>query len=77
MARLPQDRYATALEMKKELDHPETVELTGRCDRLVVPNPTTGNARRYLLVVICIAAPVLAMAIAWVYTHLKISIKVK
>ncbi len=67
----------SALEMKNELDHPETVQLTGRCDRLVVPNPTTGNVRRYLLVSICIAVPVLVMAVAWVCTHLKISVKVK
>jgi serine/threonine protein phosphatase PrpC len=77
MARIPQDRYATALEMKKELDHPETVELTGRCGRLVVPNPTTGNVRRYFLVGMCVTVPILVMVIAWVYTHLKISIKVK
>jgi serine/threonine-protein kinase len=77
MARLPQDRYSSALEMKNELDHPETVQLTGRCDRLVVPNPVSGNLRRYLVVGICVAAPVLAMAIAWICTHLNISVKVK
>jgi serine/threonine-protein kinase len=77
MARNPQERYASALQMKMELDHPETVQLTGRCDRLVVPNPLTGNVRRYLLVTICIAIPVLVMAAAWIYTHLNISVKVK
>jgi serine/threonine protein phosphatase PrpC len=75
MARIPQERYASALEMKKELDHPETVQLTGRCDRLVVPNPVTGNMRRYLLVAICIAVPVLVMVIAWICTHVSIKVK--
>ena len=34
MARNPHDRYATALEMKHELDHPDQVHVTGRVDRL-------------------------------------------
>lgn len=77
MARNPQERYASALQMKMELDHPETVQLTGRCDRLVVPNPLTGNVRRFLLVGICIAIPVLVTAVAWLHAHLNISVKVK
>ena len=76
MARHPQERYATALDMKQDLDHPETVELTGRCDRLVTPNPVTGNIRRYRLLAICILIPIVAFAIAWFATH-KVSISVK
>ena len=76
MARNPQDRYATALEMKKELDHPETVQLTGRCDRLVVPDPMTGNMKRYRLVAICVIIPVIIFAAAWLFkSHVSISVK--
>jgi serine/threonine-protein kinase len=77
MARNPQDRYATALDMKQELDHPETVQLTGRCDRLVTPNPVSGNLRRYRLVAICIMIPIVVFAIAWLFSthHLSISVK--
>jgi hypothetical protein len=31
--------------------------------------------RRYLLVAICIVVPVLAMAIAWICTHVSIKVK--
>ncbi|MGD0388110.1 MAG: protein kinase [Tepidisphaeraceae bacterium] len=76
MARNPQDRYATAMDMKQELDHPETVQLTGRSDRLVTPNPVSGNIRRYRLVAICIMIPIVIFAIAWFSTHhLSISVK--
>jgi len=76
MARNPQDRYATALEMKNELDHPEAVQLTGRCDRLVVPDPVTGNMRRYRLVAVCILIPLIIFAAAWFFKgHVSISVK--
>jgi serine/threonine-protein kinase len=77
MARNPQDRYQTALEMKQDLDHPESVALTGRADRLVTPNPISGNLRRYRLVAISIIIPIIVFAIAWVMTHYHISIKPK
>jgi serine/threonine-protein kinase len=76
MARNPQDRYATALEMKKDLDHPELVQLTGRCDRLVVPDPVSGNLRRYRLVAICVLIPILVFVGAWFIKH-HVSISVK
>jgi serine/threonine-protein kinase len=75
MARNPQDRYATALEMKNELDHPEKVQVTGRCDRLVVPDPVTGNLKRYRLVAICILIPVLIFVGAWFFKHVSFSVK--
>jgi serine/threonine-protein kinase len=75
MARDPQDRYPNILEMKNDLDHPEAVQLTGRCDRLVVPNPMSGNLKRYRLVAICIAVPILVMVIAWIMNHVKVQVK--
>ena len=37
MERDPKRRYQSALEMKRELDDYESVELTGRCTRLQAP----------------------------------------
>ncbi|MCM0084469.1 serine/threonine protein kinase [Geomonas sp. Red32] len=37
MERLPEGRYPSAAAMKEELDHPERVEVTGRCQRLQAP----------------------------------------
>jgi serine/threonine-protein kinase len=71
MARNPQERYATAMDMKQELDHPETVQLTGRCDRLVTPNPVSGNLRRYRLVAFCVAIPILIFLVAWLRNHVS------
>jgi serine/threonine protein kinase len=76
MARDPQQRYATAMDMKHELDHPESVHITGRAERLVVPNPISGNLRRYRLVAISIAIPLVVFVIFWL-THKHISITVK
>jgi serine/threonine-protein kinase len=75
MARNPQDRYATAVEMKHELDHPESVHVTGRAERLVMPNPVSGNLKRYRLVAVSIAIPILVFLIAWAAKHLHVSVK--
>ena len=39
MERDPKDRYRKAAEMKAELEAPEKVQLTGRCDRLQSASP--------------------------------------
>jgi len=46
MERDPAKRYRTTLEMKAELDNPETVRLTGRCDRLQAPSPWKRGGRK-------------------------------
>jgi serine/threonine protein phosphatase PrpC len=75
MARNPQDRYPTALAMKHDLDNPDSVEVTGRADRLVVPSPMTGNVKRYRLVAISIAIPLLIFAVAYFMSHFQIKAK--
>jgi serine/threonine protein kinase len=75
MSRIPQDRYANALDMKQELDHPETVQVTGRADRLVVPNPVSANLRHYRLVAISIAVPIIVFAATWLWKHVHIQVK--
>jgi serine/threonine-protein kinase len=71
MARDPQERYATALDMKHELDHPDQVHVTGRAERLVVPSPMSGNLRRYRLVAISAAIPILVFLAVWAHQHIK------
>jgi serine/threonine protein kinase len=76
MARNPEERYPTALAMKKDLDNPEAVEVTGRADRLVAPkSPASGNLKRYRLVAICIAVPLLVFVAFFFFTHFKIQAK--
>jgi serine/threonine protein phosphatase PrpC len=75
MSRNPQDRYATAWDMKQELDNPQNVQVTCRADRLVVPNVTSGNSRHYRLVAICIAIPVLIFGVVWFFSHFQIKPK--
>jgi serine/threonine protein phosphatase PrpC len=75
MARLPQERYATALEMKQDLDHPDAVQVTGRADRLVTPSPASANWQRYRLVLISMAIPILVFAITWIWRHVHIQVK--
>jgi hypothetical protein len=73
MSRNPLDRYLNAMEMKEELDHPEKVEVTGRADRLVVPNVVSGNMRRYLVVGLAVAIPVLVFLTFLFFANFKIS----
>lgn len=75
MARLPQERYATALDMKQDLDHPDAVQVTGRADRLVTPSPASANWQRYRLVLISMAIPILVFAITWIWRHVHIQVK--
>ena len=72
MARHPPDRYPSALAMKHELDNPQAVQVTGRADRLVTPNPISGNLKRYRLVAICVALPLIVLAIALFFSHFRI-----
>ncbi|MGA2584325.1 MAG: protein kinase [Tepidisphaeraceae bacterium] len=75
MARKPEERYPSALALKEDLDHPEKVQVTGRADRLVVPSVLSGNARRYRLVVVSIAIPVIIFLAALFFHKHTIVIK--
>jgi serine/threonine protein kinase len=71
MARNPQERYASALAMKSELDNPEGVQVSGRASRLVVPSVMQSRWRRlrlYLLPVI----GVFGVVLYWAIKHVKI-----
>ncbi len=78
MARDPQERYPTALAMKHDLDNPDAVQVTGRADRLVAPkSPASGNLKRYRLVALCIALPILIFFVVLFFSHHSISIQAK
>ncbi len=61
MERDPRKRYQTAEEMKAELDNPNDVQLTGRCDRLRSPSPWKRGWKKILLISVGIAIPVIIL----------------
>src|SRR5207245_311872 len=59
MARNPLDRYATAHEMKDDLDHPDRVQVTGRAQRLQAPAAWKARWRGWRMAAIAAAIPLL------------------
>ena len=58
MERDPGKRYPSAVAMKEELDHPEAVQLTGRCQRLQRPVPWKRHVKSALLVALALSGVV-------------------
>jgi serine/threonine protein kinase len=50
MERNPRNRYTSSVAMKDDLDHPEDVQLTGRCHRLQTPTPWKRHLKDALLI---------------------------
>ena len=69
MARNPAERYPSAAAMKAELDDPEKVELTGRCERLQPPSLAQTNWATVRLVVISALIPVVLLGGALLILH--------
>lgn len=66
MERDPGNRYPTAAAMKAELDHPGTVQLTGRCDRLQTPTPWKRGWKKARWIVLAIMIPsVVFLLLLW------------
>jgi len=61
MARNPNERYASAAEMKEELDHLEKVQLTGRHERLRAPKPASVGWQTNRLLIFALLLPVVAL----------------
>jgi serine/threonine protein phosphatase PrpC len=70
MARNPQERYESALAMKRELDNPESVVVTGRADRLVAPSLASSRWRKIRVLVIPAGIVILIFLIALLTKHL-------
>jgi serine/threonine protein phosphatase PrpC len=69
MEQRPENRYPTAAAMKAELDAPETVEVTGRADRLRPPAEWKGR-RRWLWIVLLALVPVVVFGMLYLITLL-------
>lgn len=54
MEREPGNRYPTAAAMKAEVDHPATVQITGRCDRLQAPAPWKQGGKKALWIALAV-----------------------
>ena len=54
MARKPDDRYASAAEMRHDLDYPFEVRITGRADRLEPVKPMRSGMRQNFLMIWCV-----------------------
>ncbi len=57
MEREPGKRYQTAAAMKKDLDNPGGVQLTGRCDRLQTPDTGQRRWKKILLIALGVSVP--------------------
>ncbi|HEY0791535.1 MAG TPA: hypothetical protein VGD78_10770, partial [Chthoniobacterales bacterium] len=62
MEREPHRRYASAAEMKGELDNPETVKVTGRHHHLRSPKVWKANWQGSRLIVLSAVIPLLLFA---------------
>jgi serine/threonine-protein kinase len=71
LERQPFDRYPNAAAMKAELDDPEHVELTGRCDRLRPPIMWHGTWQRIKMYVLAALVPVIVVAVLFFVFHKK------
>jgi serine/threonine-protein kinase len=69
MEREPQDRYASAAEMKAELDNPSSVVILGRHHHLTLPKLWKTRWQGYRVHVLSVLAPLVAFFLFWVWAH--------
>ena len=70
MERDPHNRYPTAAAMKAELQAPETVQVTGRCERLKPPVLWRARWRMVRVAVFSFLLPILIFGLLWlVFRH--------
>ena len=77
LARDPVERYASAASMKQELDHPDQVQVTGRCDRLQDVQPWKSGFHSIKMLIFCIMVPILAISIWYMMSHFNFAVKKK
>ena len=65
LERQPFDRYTNAAAMKIDLDAPEQVQLTGRCDRLRPAIPWQGTWHKMRMYVLAALLPIIVVAILY------------
>jgi serine/threonine protein kinase len=65
MARDPNERYQSALAMKKDLDDPSRVEVSGRASRLQAPRESINRWRKARIVILATLAPIGLFLLFW------------
>jgi serine/threonine-protein kinase len=76
MARKPDDRYASAADLRRDLDYPMEVQITGRADRLQPVKPISTGLRRYFPLFLAAGVVILFFAI-FLLSKLRIHIEMK
>ena len=69
LERQPYDRYPSAAAMKAELEAPESVQLTGRCDRLRPQAPWAHRWHSVRWIVLAILAPIIVFGLMYFLAH--------
>jgi serine/threonine-protein kinase len=69
LERQPYDRYPTAAAMKVEVDAPDGVTLTGRCDRLRPQAPWASRWQSMRWMVLAVLAPIVVFGLMYFFTH--------
>ncbi len=76
MSRKPEDRYASATEMRHDLDYPYEVQITGRAERLTPVKPMRTGLRPYLPIIIG-AGVIILFFIILLLTRLRIHVEMR
>jgi serine/threonine-protein kinase len=69
LERQPYDRYPSAAALKAELESPDAVQLTGRCDRLRPPDPWSHRWHAWRWFVLAVLAPVVVFGLMYFLAH--------
>jgi serine/threonine-protein kinase len=69
LERQPYDRYPSAAAMKAELESPDSVPLTGRCDRLRPQAPWSHHWRSVRWIMLAILAPIVIFGLMYFWAH--------
>jgi serine/threonine-protein kinase len=76
MARTPDDRYASAADMRRDLDYPYEVQITGRADRLQPVRPMKAGMRQHLPLLVAAGIIILFFAI-FLLSKLRIHVEMR
>ena len=77
MARKPEERYQSAMDMRKDLDYPFEMQITGLANRLVPVSPMKTGLRRYRTALIMAALVAIFLAIFLATRVFKIHVEMR
>ena len=76
MVRKPEDRYASAADMRRDLDYPFEMQITGRADRLEPVKPMRAGMRQHLPILIAIGF-ILLFFLVFLLTKIRVHVEVR